>query len=151
MPKMVFGIAKLAVVLNNKITAFTGNSGVGKSALTNNIFNETVTKEGETSEKLEKGKHTTKQVELFEFSTNSFIADTPGFSSFELQGINAKDLDEYFIEFSPFKENCEYRGCSHVKEINCGIKKAVAKRKIDSGRYERYVELYEKLKGEKKW
>ena len=145
------GIEKLAVVLNNKITAFTGNSGVGKSALTNNIFNEAVSPEGNTSEKLEKGKHTTKFVELFEFAQNSYIADTPGFSSFELQGINYKELDEYFIEFTPFKENCEYRGCSHIKEINCGIKKAVSKRKIDKGRYDRYVELYEKLRGEKRW
>lgn len=145
------GIEKLAVVLNNKITAFTGNSGVGKSALTNNIFNEAVSPEGNISEKLEKGKHTTKFVELFEFAQNSYIADTPGFSSFELQGINYKELDEYFIEFQPFKENCEYRGCSHIKEINCGIKKAVSKRKIDKGRYDRYVELYEKLRGEKKW
>lgn len=145
------GIEKLAIILNNKITAFSGNSGVGKSALTNNIFNEEVAKEGETSEKLEKGRHTTKHVELFEFSKNSFIADTPGFSSFEVQGINYKDLDEYFIEFASHKENCEYRGCTHIKELNCGIKKAVNKRKIDKGRYERYVELYEKLKGEKKW
>lgn len=145
------GIEKLAIILNNKITAFSGNSGVGKSALTNNIFNEEVAKEGETSEKLEKGRHTTKHVELFEFSKNSFIADTPGFSSFEVQGINYKDLDEYFIEFASYKENCEYRGCTHIKELNCGIKKAVNKRKIDKGRYERYVELYDKLKGEKKW
>lgn len=146
-----FGIEKLAIILNNKITAFSGNSGVGKSALTNNIFNEEVAKEGETSEKLEKGRHTTKHVELFEFSKNSFIADTPGFSSFEVQGINYKDLDEYFIEFASYKENCEFRGCTHIKELNCGIKKAVSKRKIDKGRYERYCELYEKLKGEKKW
>lgn len=145
------GIEKLALVLNSKITAFSGNSGVGKSALTNNIFNEEVAKEGETSEKLEKGKHTTKHVELFEFARNSYIADTPGFSSFEVQGINYKELDEYFIEFANHKENCEFRGCTHIKEINCGIKKAVSKRKIDKGRYERYCELYEKLKGEKKW
>lgn len=145
------GIEKLALVLNSKITAFSGNSGVGKSALTNNIFNEEVAKEGETSEKLEKGKHTTKHVELFEFARNSYIADTPGFSSFEVQGINYKELDEYFIEFANHKENCEFRGCTHIKEINCGIKKAVSRRKIDKGRYERYCELYEKLKGEKKW
>lgn len=146
-----FGIEKLAILLNNKITAFSGNSGVGKSALTNNIFNEEVAKEGATSEKLEKGKHTTKHVELYEFSNNGFIADTPGFSSFEVQGITYKELDEYFIEFASHKENCEYRGCTHIKELNCGIKKAVSKRKIDKGRYERYSELYEKLKGEKKW
>lgn len=145
------GIDKLALILNNKVTAFSGNSGVGKSALTNNIFNEEVAKEGETSEKLEKGKHTTKHVELYEFANNSYIADTPGFSSFEVQGINYKELDEYFIEFTSHKENCEFRGCTHIKELNCGIKKAVSKRKIDKGRYDRYCELYEKLKGEKKW
>lgn len=146
-----YGIEKLAVVLNNKITAFTGNSGVGKSALTNNIFNESVSPEGNTSEKIEKGKHTTKYVELFEFAENSYIADTPGFSSFELQEINYKELSNYFIEFAPFESECEYRGCSHVKEINCGIKKAVNKRKIDKERYDRYTQLYEKLRGEKKW
>ena len=146
-----FGIEKLAILLSNKITAFSGNSGVGKSALTNNIFNEEVAKEGETSEKLEKGKHTTKHVELYEFSNYGFVADTPGFSSFEVQGINYKELDEYFIEFEKYKENCEFRGCTHIKELNCGIKKAVSKRKIDKGRYERYCDLYEKLKGEKKW
>ncbi len=145
------GIDKIAILLNNKVTAFAGNSGVGKSALTNTIFNEEVSPEGEISEKLEKGKHTTKHVELYEFAKNSFLADTPGFSSFEVSGISYKELDEYFVEFEPFKEECEYRGCTHIKEINCGIKKAVNKRKIDKGRYERYCELYEKLKGEKKW
>lgn len=145
------GIDKIARLLNNKITAFSGNSGVGKSALTNNIFNEEVTKEGETSEKLQKGKHTTKHVELFEFSNNSFIADTPGFSSFDVDGINYKDLDKYFIDFIPHIEDCEFRSCTHVKELNCGVKRAVSKRKIDKGRYERYVTLYEKLKGDKKW
>ena len=145
------GIDKVAILLNNKVTAFAGNSGVGKSALTNNIFNEEVTPEGEISEKLEKGKHTTKHVELYEFARNSYLADTPGFSSFEVSGISHKDLENYFVEFAPFTEDCEYRGCTHVKEVNCGIKNAVARRKIDKGRYERYCELYEKLKGEKKW
>lgn len=145
------GIDKIARIINNKITAFSGNSGVGKSALTNNIFNEEVTKEGETSEKLKKGKHTTKHVELYEFANNSYIADTPGFSSFEIEGINYKDLENYFIEFAPHITECEYRSCTHVKEINCGVKKAVTKRKIDKGRYDRYAILYEKLKGDKKW
>ena len=145
------GIDKLARIIGNKITAFSGNSGVGKSALTNNIFNEEVAKEGETSEKLQRGKHTTKHVELFEFANNSFIADTPGFSSFEIEGISSKDLADYFIEFKKYAQECEYRSCSHVKELNCGVKKAVSKRKIDKGRYDRYVALYEKIKGEKKW
>lgn len=145
------GIDKLARIISNKITAFSGNSGVGKSALTNNIFNEEVTKEGETSEKLQRGRHTTKHVELYEFANNSFIADTPGFSSFEIEGITCKELADYFIEFENYVSECEFRSCAHVKELNCGIKKAVAKRKIDKGRYERYVQLYEKIKGEKKW
>lgn len=145
------GIDKIARIINNKITAFSGNSGVGKSALTNNIFNEEVALEGETSEKLKKGKHTTKHVELFEFASNSFIADTPGFSSFEIEGISYKELEDYFIEFGSHLNDCEFRSCTHIKEVNCGIKRAVQKRKIDKGRYERYVQLYEKLKGEKKW
>lgn len=145
------GIDKLARIISNKITAFSGNSGVGKSALTNNIFNEEISKEGETSERLQRGKHTTKHVELFEFASNSFIADTPGFSSFELEGISEKELAELFIEFRNYMGDCEFRSCTHVKELNCGIKKAVSKRKIDKGRYERYVALYEKIKGEKKW
>lgn len=145
------GIDKIARILGNKITAFSGNSGVGKSALTNNIFNEEVSKEGETSDKAQKGKHTTKHVELFDFSENSYIADTPGFSSFDVEGINYKELDKYFIEFAPYISDCEYRSCTHIKEINCGVKKAVSKRKIDKGRYERYATLFEKLKGDKKW
>ncbi len=145
------GIDKIARIINNKITAFSGNSGVGKSALTNNIFNEEIAVEGETSERLQRGKHTTKHVELYEFAKNSFIADTPGFSSFDVEGISAKDLAEYYIEFNNFVSDCEYRSCTHVKELNCGVKKAVSKRKIDKGRYERYVSLYEKLKGDKKW
>lgn len=145
------GIDKIARILGNKITAFSGNSGVGKSALTNNIFNEEVSKEGETSDKLKKGKHTTKHVELFDFSENSYIADTPGFSSFDVDGINYKELDKYFLEFAPFSQECEFRSCTHIKELNCGVKKAVAKRKIDKGRYERYTLLFEKMKGDKKW
>lgn len=149
--KSGIGIDKIARILGNKITAFSGNSGVGKSALTNNIFNEEVSKEGETSDKLKKGKHTTKHVELFDFSENSYIADTPGFSSFDVDGINYKELDKYFIEFAPFSQECEFRSCTHIKELNCGVKKAVAKRKIDKGRYERYTRLFEKMKGDKKW
>ena len=145
------GIDKLAVLLKGKITAFTGNSGVGKSALTNNIFKQVISEEGEISEKTLKGRHTTKYVELFEIAPDTFIADTPGFSSYEVQGISYKDLDEYFIEFAPELSKCEFRSCTHIKEANCGIKKAVERKKIDKGRYERYCMLYKKLKEEKKW
>lgn len=145
------GIEKLALILQNKVTAFTGNSGVGKSALTNSIFKEEISEEGETSKKLEKGKHTTKFVELYEVAPNSYIADTPGFSTYELKDINYRELDRYFVEFIPHIQECKYRGCTHIKEEKCAVKKAVEKRLISKGRYERYCMLYEKLKGENKW
>ena len=149
--KNAVGIEKLAVLLQNKITAFTGNSGVGKSALTNNIFKETISEEGETSEKLEKGKHTTKFVELYKIGNNAYIADTPGFSTFEIKDVLANDLDKSFPEFIPFISECEFRGCSHIKETKCGVKKAVENKKIDQVRYERYCKFYEQLKEGKKW
>lgn len=145
------GIDKLAVLLKGKITAFTGNSGVGKSALTNNIFKEVISEEGDISDKTLKGKHTTKYVELFEIAPDTYIADTPGFSSYEVQGVSCKDLDKYFIEFQTETHKCEFRSCTHIKEINCGVKRAVERKKIDKGRYQRYCTLYKKLKEEKKW
>jgi ribosome biogenesis GTPase len=143
------GIEKLAVILQNKVTAFTGNSGVGKSAITNKIFNQTISEEGETSAKLEHGRHTTKFVELYELAENTFIADTPGFSTYDVLGINYKELDKYFIDFIPYIEECEFRGCSHIKEDKCGIKKAIKNGKIDKGRYDRYCMIYDKMKVKK--
>lgn len=145
------GLEKLMLLMQNKVTAFAGNSGVGKSSLTNNLVGEVVSEEGNTSEKLERGKHTTKYVELYELAKNSYVADTPGFSTYEVQNVNYKELEKYFCEFEDYINDCKYRGCSHMKENECGIKRAVQKRKIDKGRYERYCKLYDKLKGEKKW
>lgn len=145
------GIEKLAVILNNKVTAFTGNSGVGKSALTNNIFKDKISEEGETSKKLEKGKHTTKFVELYKIADNTYIADTPGFSTYEIKNIEYTELDKYYLEFLPFIPNCEFRGCAHIKERKCGVKQAVEDKKIDKGRYDRYCSFYQKIKEEKKW
>jgi len=145
------GIEKLAVFLHNKVTAFTGNSGVGKSALTNNLFKDNITEEGETSKKLEKGRHTTKFVELYKIANNTYIADTPGFSTYEIKNIEYTELDKYYLEFLPYISNCEFRGCSHIKERKCGVKQAVEDKKINAGRYERYCNFYKKIKEEKKW
>ncbi len=145
------GVEKLASFLNNKITAFTGNSGVGKSALTNNLFNDTVSEEGEVSEKSERGKHTTKFVELYKIAPGTYIADTPGFSTYEIQDISCTELDKLFIEFIPFIGNCEFRGCSHIKERKCAVRQAAEDRKIDFGRYARYCKFYENIKENKKW
>lgn len=145
------GIENLAKFLQNKVTAFTGNSGVGKSALTNNLFKDNISEEGETSKKLEKGKHTTKFVELYKIAPQTYIADTPGFSTYEIKNVEVNELDKFYLEFLPYILDCEFRGCSHIKERKCGVKQAVEDKKIDSGRYERYCNFYKKLKEDKKW
>ena len=147
------GIEELKKVLKNNINAFSGNSGVGKSTLINGIFNRDVTQEGEISKKNRRGKNTTTAIKLYEIDDNTYIADTPGFSTFDISEIESKDLYHYFKEFGQFEENCEFIGCTHIKEKNCGIKNAVNIGKIDKSRYERFCKIYYELKEkeERKW
>ena len=147
------GIEEIRNQLQGKITAFSGNSGVGKSTLINSIFKKDITQEGLISKKNKRGKNTTTQVQLYKIIENSYIADTPGFSTFEISEIESTDLCHYFIEFVPHIEKCEFIGCSHVKEQNCGIKKAVEKGNITQERYDRYCKIYEdlKIKEAKRW
>ena len=151
--KEKFGIDELCYVISNNINAFSGNSGVGKSTLINGIFQKELTKEGEISQKNKRGKNTTTTIKLYEIEKNTYIADTPGFATFEISEIETKDLEKYFIEFRPFIKDCEFIGCTHIKEENCGIKQAVKEGKISLDRYERFCKIYEQLKeGEKrKW
>lgn len=151
--KEKFGIDELCYVISNNINAFSGNSGVGKSTLINGIFQKELTKEGEISQKNKRGKNTTTTIKLYEIEKNTYIADTPGFATFEIYEIESKDLEKYFIEFRPFIKDCEFIGCTHIKEENCGIKQAVKEGKISLDRYERFCKIYEQLKeGEKrKW
>lgn len=144
--KELIGIEELKKELKGKISAFSGNSGVGKSTIINALFNEEMTKEGEISSKNKRGKNTTTDVKLYELENDTYIADTPGFSSFEIPEIESKDLDKYFIDFKSYIEECEFIGCTHIKEQNCGIKKAVEEGKIDSKRYERFCKIYSELK-----
>ena len=118
------GIQELEKKLKGNINAFSGNSGVGKSTLINAIFNDTITQEGEISQRNKKGKNTTTSTKLYEIDENTYIADTPGFSTFDISEIEYRKLDQYFKEFKPLLENCEFVGCTHIKEQNCGIKKA---------------------------
>lgn len=133
-------------LLKNNISVFSGNSGVGKSTLINAIFDHTITQEGEISKKNKKGKNTTTAVTIYEVDQYSYIADTPGFSTFDIYEIDYRNLDQYFTEFSPFIESCEFIGCSHAKEERCGVKKGVEEGKISIGRYERYKKIYADLK-----
>ena len=147
------GIEDLKEILKNNITAFSGNSGVGKSTLINAIFEECLAEEGNLSKKIERGKNTTTNVTLYKIAQNEYIADTPGFSTFELDEVESDNLDEYFKEFKTFINNCEYIGCNHIKEENCGIKKALEEGKISKKRYENYKKIYEYLKQKeaRKW
>ena len=139
------GVLELKKHLKNNITAFSGNSGVGKSSLINALIGD-ITEEGLISAKKKRGKNTTTQVKLYKIDENSYIADTPGFSTFDINEIEKKDLARYFKEFNQYISNCEYGDCSHIKEENCGIKKALAENKISKDRYERYCKIYENMK-----
>lgn len=147
------GIEQIKSHLKNNITAFSGNSGVGKSTLINALFNKEITQEGVVSSKNKRGKNTTTQVNLYKIDEDSYIADTPGFSTFDICEIKSEDLCHYFIEFIPYIEQCEFVGCSHIKEQNCGIKQAIKEGKISKERYERYCKIYLdiKEKEERKW
>lgn len=148
------GIDKLNKVMKNNINAFSGNSGVGKSTLINAIFDTNVTQEGEISKKNKRGKNTTTSIKLYEIDKNTFIADTPGFSTFDISEIESKDLEKYFKEFKENIPNCEFVGCTHIKEENCGIKEAIEKGIIPQERYNRFCKIYEELKQKeerKKW
>ena len=136
------GIEELKKELQNNITAFSGNSGVGKSTLINNILETDITLEGEISNKNKRGKNTTTQVKLYKIDENSYVADTPGFSTFDVKEIDKKELARYFIEFRPYLDECEYGDCSHIKEEKCGIKEAVQQGKISKERYDRYCKLW---------
>ena len=147
------GIDELKNFLKNNINAFSGNSGVGKSTLINKIFSSNITEEGEISSRNKRGKNTTTNSTLYKIGKNTYIADTPGFSTFSIDEIECKNLEKYFIEFNKNKSLCEFIGCSHIKEQNCNIKKLLEEGKISLSRYENYCKIYKELKQkeEKKW
>ena len=140
------GINEIQKYLQNNITAFSGNSGVGKSTLINKIFKNAVTLEGEISKKNKRGKNTTTSIKLYKINKNSYLADTPGFSTFDIYEIESSKLSNYFLDLSKYLDECEYIGCTHIKEENCGVKKAVENNKISKQRYETYCKLYNELK-----
>ena len=139
------GTDKLKKYLSGRTTAFAGLSGVGKSSLLSIITEDTL-ETGDVSEKIQRGRHTTRHVELFELNNGGFVLDTPGFSSLELEGIKADELWEYFPEMRNYRDECRFRGCSHINEPDCVIKNKVESGEIASTRYESYTQLYKQLK-----
>lgn len=138
-------VGEIKTLLEGETTAFAGNSGVGKSTLINSIFEQELTQEGDISDKNQRGKNTTTSTTLYKYKENSYIADTPGFSTFEINEIPKEDLCHYFVEFVPYLDKCEFQGCSHIKEENCGVKDALEAGKISSQRYENYIKIYNNL------
>jgi len=145
------GIEELMKLLENKTTTVAGPSGVGKSSLVNCLQSGTVMETGNISEKIERGRHTTRHSELIAIKRNTYILDTPGFSSLGLFDLEKEDLARYYPEFEEHEKYCRFGGCAHIAEPVCGIRDAVEEGQIDKMRYENYCLLYEELKAKKKY
>lgn len=142
------GINRLKDLLNNKISFFTGPSGVGKSSLINSLQNFRVQETGDLSTKILRGKQTTRNIELIPLE-KGYILDTPGFTSLKLD-INVRELKYYFREFKKYESGCKYSTCLHVNEPNCSVKDAVSKGYIDEIRYMNYLYLLKEIKSNKR-
>ncbi len=145
------GIEDVKRLLEGKTTAFAGPSGVGKSSLLNAIMPEANSQTGSISEKIKRGKHTTRHSEIFHIGEDTFIFDTPGFSSLYVNDFEKEDLEKYFREFRRFSNQCRFVGCAHENEPDCAVKEAVEIGEISIERYNNYVLLYDEIKDKKKY
>ena len=148
------GIGELRRALQGKLTAFTGNSGVGKSSILNRLCPELKLPTGEVSEKLGRGRHTTRHVELFSLDHETFVMDTPGFSSFDTDQMDVilkENLQYAFPDFGPWLGRCQFHDCSHRIEPGCAVRQAAENREIEPSRYDSYLRLYETAAQYKEW
>ena len=145
------GVDAVKALLHGKTTTVAGPSGVGKSSLINALQSDVQMQTGVISDKIDRGKHTTRHSEIVPVMEDSYIMDTPGFSSMDVPGFEKEDLWTCFPEFREYEPYCKFQGCSHINEPNCGVKEALAEGKISSVRYENYKLLYEELKNMKKY
>ena len=148
------GVDQVGALLEGRISAFTGNSGVGKSTLLNALFPDLQLKTGEISQKLGRGRHTTREVELYKLEGGGYVADTPGFSTFDIERYRMTDKEKLafgFREFAPYLGACQFSSCSHTCEKGCAVLKAVNEGSIARSRFESYCEMYQEIKDVKQW
>jgi ribosome biogenesis GTPase len=148
------GVEQLREVISGKLTAFTGNTGVGKSSMLNRLCPGLQLATGAVSEKLGRGRHTTRHVELYALDEETFVADTPGFASFDTEQMDVilKDNLQYaFGDFAPYLGSCRFHDCTHREEPECAVRGAVDAGEIEKTRYESYLRLYEKSSRVPQW
>lgn len=145
------GTEEIRALLRGKTTTVAGPSGVGKSSMVNSLCGDTYMETGEISEKIDRGKHTTRHAELLLIGPDTYIVDTPGFSSLSVFNMEKEELKDFYPEFAKYEDECRFRGCSHINEPDCGVKNALQDGKISPMRYENYVQIYGELKSQKKW
>lgn len=148
------GLEELKGIISGKLSAFTGNSGVGKSSILNALDENKCIQVGEVSQALGRGRHTTRHVELYKLSCGAEVVDSPGFSSFESDKLNLElksRLPETFLEFLPYLNQCRFVGCSHTCEKGCAVLEALHQGEIQKSRHQSYLRLYEELKPLQDW
>ena len=145
------GVEEVRRLLAGKTTVLAGPSGVGKSTLTNALYPQAEMETGEISKKIQRGRHTTRHSELFWIGEDTYMMDTPGFSSLYVEDLEPEELKNYFPEFAPFEDQCRFLGCVHVGERECGVKEAVEAGKIAGSRYDNYLLMYQELKNKRRY
>ena len=148
------GLEELKGLITGKLSAFTGNSGVGKSSILNALDPDFRIQVGEVSQALGRGRHTTRHVELYKLSCGAEVVDSPGFSSFETEELNLElknRLPETFLEFAPYLDRCKFVGCSHTRERGCAVLEALEQGRIQKSRHQSYLRLYEEMKPLQEW
>ncbi|MBR5596158.1 MAG: ribosome small subunit-dependent GTPase A [Lachnospiraceae bacterium] len=149
--KQECGMEEVKALLQGKTSTVAGPSGVGKSSLINKLQSGISMETGSISEKIERGKHTTRHTEFIPIGDDTFIMDTPGFSSLAVFDMEKEELEQFYPEFDEYRDCCRFNGCSHTHEPGCGVKEAIEERKISRERYENYKLIYEELKNKKKY
>lgn len=145
------GLETIREILDGKTTVMAGPSGVGKSSMTNALYPDAEMMTGAVSEKIQRGRHTTRHSELFSIGRETYLMDTPGFSTLYLEGWEKESLKYYYPEFEDYFEDCRFNGCNHINEPNCAVKQAVADGRISKERYDNYTVFYEELASQRRY